>query len=294
MTRYTVTHRTRYTYSSPVSGSYGEAWLLPRSLPNQRCLNATVTITPAPSDQSERVDFFGNRVSYFHLTTSHTELEVTATSTVEVDPGRGALPLVANQPWELVRDPCATLAGPLGTQARHFLLDSPGAPAVPVAYDYAGQSFTPGRPVLDAVGDLASRINADFEFDADATDVTSTIEDLFDGRAGVCQDFAHLLVSCLRAVGLPGRYVSGYLETVPPPGQPKLVGVDVSHAWASVLLPDAGWVDIDPTNNQFVDDRYVTVAWGRDYRDVTPLKGVVYSDAEKTTLEVTVDVSRSS
>ena len=292
MTRYQVVHRTEYRYAAPVTSSYGQTCLLPRDLDGQRCVDASLAIDPAPSDQRERRDFFGNRVSFFTVTTPHDVLSITSTSTVDVTSDRGSLPLGADQPWEEVRDRCRTLSGPVGIDARHHLLDSTSAPTTDVARTYAEQSFTAGRPVLDAVGDLSSRIHADFDFDPGATDVTSTIDDLFEARGGVCQDFAHLAVSCLRSVGLPGRYVSGYLETIPPPGKEKLQGADVSHAWASVLLPDAGWIDVDPTNDQFVDDRYVTVAWGRDYKDVTPVKGVVYTSGGRTQLKVTVDVTR--
>lgn len=292
MTRYRVVHRTEYRYASPVTSSYGQACLLPRDLHGQRCIDAALVIEPTPSDQRERTDFFGNRVAYFTVTDAHDVLAITSTSTVDVTAERGALPLGSDEPWEQVRDRCRTLGGAAGIDARHHLLDSAGAPTTTVARSYAEASFLPGRPVLDAVADLTSRIHTDFAFDPGATDVTSTIDDLFEARAGVCQDFAHLAVSCLRAVGLPGRYVSGYLETVPPPGRERLQGADVSHAWASVLVPDVGWVDLDPTNDTFVDDRYVTVAWGRDYRDVTPVKGVVYTSGGRTQLTVSVDVAR--
>ncbi len=292
MTRYQVTHRTEYRYASQVTSSYGQTCLLPRDLRGQRCVEAALTIDPAPSDQRERTDFFGNRRSFFTVSQPHDVLTITGSSIVDVTADRGALPLDTGEPWEQIRDRCRTLSGAVGADARHHLLDSASAPTAPVSLAYAETSFVPGRPVVDAVADLSSRIHADFDFDRNATDVTSTIDDLFEARGGVCQDFAHLLVSCLRSIGLPGRYVSGYLETVPPPGKTKLTGADVSHAWASVLLPDVGWIDIDPTNDQFVDDRYVTVAWGRDYRDVPPVKGVVYTSGGRTQLKVSVDVDR--
>lgn len=292
MTRYQVVHQTEYRYAAPVTSSYGQACLLPRDLDGQQCISSALDIEPTPSDQRERTDFFGNRVSYFTVASAHDVLRITSTSTVDVTSDRGSLPLGSDQPWEQVRDRCRTLSGPVGVDARHHLLDSGSAPTTQVARAYAAQSFVPGRPALEAVADLSSRIHADFDFDPGATDVTSTIEDLFEARGGVCQDFAHLAVSCLRSIGLPGRYVSGYLETIPPPGKEKLQGADVSHAWASVLLPEVGWIDVDPTNDKFVDDRYVTVAWGRDYQDVTPVKGVVYTSGGRTRLKVTVDVTR--
>lgn len=292
MTTYRVEHRTEYRYESPVSTSYGQACLLPRSTAGQRCLDAHLHIDPVPSDQRDRVDFFGNRLDYFTVDEPHTTLVLLSTSNVEVTADRNELPFGSDEAWEALRDRFGGATGPTSVEARHFLLGSDGAPVTARARTYAEESFGAGRPVLDAVADLSRRIFDDFEFDAGATDVTSTVDDLFDARAGVCQDFAHLTVSCLRSIGLPARYVSGYLETVPPPGQPKLVGADVSHAWASVMLPDHGWVDVDPTNDQFVDDRYVTVAWGRDYGDVTPVKGVVYSAAGRSEMQVSVDVVR--
>ncbi len=292
MTRYQVVHETEYRYASPVTSSYGQACLLPRDLAGQTCVESSLAIDPVPSDQRARTDFFGNRVSFFTVAQPHDVLTITGSSTVDVTADRGSLSLGSDEPWEQVRDRCRDLSGAVGVDARQHLLDSVSAPTTETSRSYAETSFTPNRPVIDAVAELASRIHADFDFDPHATDVTSTIDDLFEARGGVCQDFAHLAVSCLRSIGLPGRYVSGYLETIPPPGRQRLVGADVSHAWAAVLLPDVGWIDFDPTNDKFVDARYVTVAWGRDYRDVTPVKGVVYTSGGRTQLKVTVDVTR--
>ena len=186
----------------------------------------------------------------------------------------------------------ATMSGGDGLEAAHFRISSPRITIDARVREYAAPSFEPDRPIIEALRDLTSRIHRDFGFDPDATTVTSTIDDLFESGAGVCQDFAHLGVGCLRSQGIPARYVSGYLETDPPPGREKLVGADVSHAWVSARLPGIGWVDLDPTNNQFINGRYVTTGWGRDYSDVSPLKGVVYSDGGTTTLDVSVDVRR--
>ena len=292
MTTFTVRHETIYTYGSPISSSYGEACLLPRETDQQVCQSATVTVDPPPAEATEREDHFGNRVVYFTVQDGHTRLTIFAESTLDViDPmpqNSGAATMTLAD----VKAGIAAVEGPEGLEGAEFLLDSQRTPQSPRTAEYAAPSFSDERPFLDCLTDLAHRINTDFAFQPDSTDVNSAIDDLFDEGGGVCQDFAHLMVACLRGQGIPARYVSGYLETQPPPGQPKMVGSDVSHAWVSALVPGVGWVDVDPTNDQLVDDRYVTVGWGRDYDDVAPLKGVVFSDGGETTLEVSVDVRR--
>ena len=291
MSRFRVIHETTYRYESRVSSSYGQLCMLPRDFDGQRCLASDVEIEPEPGDTRERVDYFGNRVAYFSLEQSHQLLKIRASSDVEVDEDRGwertAGPIVAEATAAL-----DTLEGPERVEASHFSIDSPRARVDDRVRSYAARSFEADRPLIEAIGDLAARIHRDFGFDATTTTVNSTIDELFEHGAGVCQDFAHLGVACLRSQGVPARYVSGYLETIPPPGKPKLVGSDVSHAWVSAMVPTVGWVDIDPTNDQFINGRYVTTAWGRDYGDVTPLKGVVFSDGGKTKLDVSVDVTR--
>ena len=293
---FAVVHTTTYTYESEVSASYGEAHLLPRSMPGQQVHTAELTVTPTPGTLDERVDWFGNRTHFFELSAGHTRLSVTASSTVDVTRQPIGDQLLASQSWESVRDRLA--GGPGGGDpasvlaATEFLLASDQAPTTAAAAAYAVPSFRPGRPVLEAVEELSSRIHRDFEFQPGATTVGTPVDDVLRRRAGVCQDFAHLTIAALRSLGLAARYVSGYLETDPPPGKPKLQGADVSHAWASVFVPDIGWVDIDPTNDQFVGDRYITTAWGRDYGDVAPLKGVIFTDGDTQRLEVSVDVRR--
>jgi transglutaminase-like putative cysteine protease len=176
--------------------------------------------------------------------------------------------------------------------ALQFCLDSPLAASSPDLASYGRTSFVPGRPVVEALADLAERIHGDFAYTPGATSVRTSAEEVLARRKGVCQDFAHLAIGCLRSLGMAARYVSGYLETDPPPGQPRLQGADVSHAWASLFVAGAGWVDIDPTNNQLVNDRYITTAWGRDYGDVPPLKGVIFTEGTTHDLEVIVDVVR--
>jgi transglutaminase-like putative cysteine protease len=283
-------HETTYSYQSRVSSSFGQLCLLPRDASGQRCLDDTVEIEPAPHDTRERIDYFGNRVAYFTVQEGHQLLRIRASSEVEVDDDRGLPetgPTVADTVAEL-----DALTGADRVTAAHFSIDSPRAAVDERVRSYAAQSIRRDQLLLDALHDLGSRIHADFGFDATTTSVTSTIDDLFEHGAGVCQDFAHLAVACLRSQGIPARYVSGYLETLPPPGTEKLLGADVSHAWVSAMIPGIGWVDHDPTNDQFVNGRYITTAWGRDYSDITPVKGVVYSDGGKTELDVSVDVTR--
>ena len=287
---YRVLHRTEYRYASEVSSSYGELYLLPRDGPGQVCRSSRVRIEPTPHDYRERIDFYGNRAAYFAVLDAHTELTVTAESIVDVS-RPSLLPLPVDQPWETIRDRVRVDTTDDAFAAREFLLDSPKVTVSPAVAAYATESFTAGRSLTDALTELSSRIHADFAYAPGSTSVRTTLTELLEWRTGVCQDFAHLTIGCLRSVGLAGRYVSGYLETMPPPGKTRLVGGDVSHAWASVFVPDSGWVDVDPTNDRFVSDRYVTTASGRDYGDVSPLKGVIYTRSKMNKLHVSVDVT---
>ncbi len=286
---YRVVHRTEYRYEREVSASYGEVHLHPREAPGQQTYTSTLAIDPVPEHHRERRDFFGNRAAHFTVLEPHTSLTVTATSVVEVE-GRDLRPQVGRRTWEQARDLLRAETGADVVDARQFVLDSSAAPASALATEYASTSFVAGRGLLDALADLSHRLHTDFEFAPGATTVSTPVDEVLARREGVCQDFAHVTIAGLRGLGLAARYVSGYLETVPPPGRPRLVGADVSHAWVSVFVPQVGWVDLDPTNDQFVTSRYVTVAWGRDYNDVPPLKGVIYTESEKQELKVTVDV----
>ncbi|GAA1877321.1 transglutaminase family protein [Pseudonocardia ailaonensis] len=282
MTTYRVTHRTTYTYADDVTTSFGRAHLLPRTQPDQRCAAAEVTLEPGADDLREHTDAFGNRSTYFCVRAPHRELTVLARSTVTVD--RGAAP-AALRPWEEVRDS-------VPVEARPYRLPSPRLPSQPEVAAYAASSFTPGRPLGEAAGDLCRRIHADFDYVSGSTTVRSTVTDLLAGGEGVCQDFAHLAVAGLRSRGIPARYVSGYLETLPPPGKPKLRGVDASHAWFSVWTGDGAWLDLDPTNDRVVDEQFVVLAHGRDYGDVPPLKGVIFTDSAESVMTVSVDMER--
>jgi transglutaminase-like putative cysteine protease len=264
--------------------------LLPRVVDGQTCRASRLEIDPAPDDLRERTDFFGNRAAFFAIHSDHTSLTVTTISDVSVG-RRDSLGLLGAQPWEQVRDRTAAPEDN-GWEPSDFLLDSPLVAASGELADYARPSFPTGRPVLEALVDLAQRIHADFAYAPGSTSVTTTVDEVLTARKGVCQDFAHLAIGCLRSLGLAARYVSGYLETKPPPGKERLRGADVSHAWASLWVPGGGWVDIDPTNSQVVDDRYVTAAWGRDYADIPPLKGVIFTKGREHKLDVVVDVVR--
>ncbi len=289
MTGYRVTHRTTYSYDEDVSDSLGIAYLVPRELPWQRIVSHELALDPATEDATTDLDYYGNTATYFQVTSAHQVLDILATSEVEVEaPSHDSAALAV--PWEsarpMHRDDVAD-----AWQVQDFVLASSLADQTAAARAYAAESLTPGRPVGEAVTDLMHRIHADFTYDKTATTVSSTVDDIFDKRAGVCQDFAHLTLACLRTSGLAVRYVSGYLATTPPPGKERMVGADATHAWAAVWIPDGGWLAVDPTNDQWVDERYVTVAWGRDYADVPPVKGVIFTEAKTSSLKVEVDVA---
>lgn len=292
MSRFAVTHTTTYRYQSAVSSSYGQACLLPRAFSEQSVISSSLRVQPQPAHMNTRLDAFGNLLSYFEVREPHQLLEVTAISEVDIVRPHDQFPPAAQDSLAEVGRKVSELVAADRVEAARFLTASNRVPLDDQVRNYAHSSMVQDRPVLNCVRDLTKRIYNDFTFDSSATTVTSTIADLFEKGGGVCQDFAHLAVGCLRSAGLPARYMSGYLETFPPAGQPKLIGADVSHAWAAVLIPGLGWVNCDPTNNQFADDRYVTTAWGRDYDDVTPVKGVIYSDGGMTQLNVSVDVHR--
>jgi transglutaminase-like putative cysteine protease len=287
--RYRIIHRTTYRYQSPVTICHYLARLAPRALPGQDCPWHEVHIHPKPVERATRMDSFGNTTLYFEIEGSHTKLEVLARSLVEVSAYQPTAPH-QSPPWEQVRDTaCHTLLQHDNSPCA-LTFPSPLIPYDPTYASYARLAFTPNRPILEALCELNRKIFTEFTFDSTATDVATPISRVFAQRRGVCQDFAQVMIACLRAIGLPARYVSGYLETLPPPGQKKLVGSDASHAWVSLFCGhDIGWVDADPTNNILPSDRHVTVAWGRDFQDVSPLRGVTLGAGDQR-LEVAVDV----
>ena len=284
--RFQVIHKTAYRYTNGVSVSHHVARLTPRSLPRQTVLSHSLAIDPVPALRADHDDYYGNRVAFFILEGKHQTLSVTAASEVEVQPFAPP-PETPTAPWERVRDGLNSAA--LAPDIVEFALPSPIIPRLPALADYAAESFPPERPLLEGVLDLTRRAHEDFKFDPKATTVATPLEQVIRQRRGVCQDFAHFEIGCLRALGLPARYVSGYLETRPPPGKVKLVGADASHAWVQVFMPPLGWIDVDPTNNLIPSDRHITLAYGRDFDDVSPIRGVLVGSG-KHQLAVGVDV----
>jgi len=285
---YRVQHRTTYHYEDPVSVSHHVLRLTPRNLPKQTCWESYVAILPTPAVTSAHFDYFGNTLTFFTLHEQHESLVVEANTKLEVNP-IASPDFSASPPWETVRESLAGDYTDEGLDAWQFIFDTPRVGSSPELAAYARESFPAGRPLLAAVLDLTRRIHQDFRFDKTATEVTTPVRTFFEKRRGVCQDFAHLQIGCLRSLGLPARYVSGYLRTMPPPGRPRLVGADASHAWCSAWCPGNGWVDFDPTNNCVPSDGHITVAWGRDYSDVSPIYGVLLGGARHK-LRVEVDV----
>jgi transglutaminase-like putative cysteine protease len=290
--KYRIVHKTEYRYGATVSLCHNMAHLRPRNLVSQQCLGHRLEIDPLPMDLAEHVDYYGNHISYFSIQQPHQNLTVMATSEVELYPGNGQLALETDIPWDEVAARLARPDSETARENRQFVLDSPLVPTGRALADYASPSFPAGRPLLEAVRDLMARVHHEFTYDPEFSTVSTPLSEVLASRRGVCQDFAHLAIGCLRSLGLAARYISGYLETQPPPGKTKQRGADESHAWFSVFLPDVGWHDFDPTNNRVPLDQHVTTAWGRDYADVTPLKGVLFGGDPGRRPAVSVDVER--
>jgi transglutaminase-like putative cysteine protease len=289
---YRVSHLTEYLYGEPVTSSHHDLHLLPRPLQHQRSLWEELSVDPPPARRRDRDDYFGNRATHLEIREPHLRLAVLARSEIEVNPSQAPLPHMT-PPWETVRDAVRHGQGAVGLEAYEMTFASTYVPASARAADYAARSFPVGRPVVDALVDLMHRIHVDFTYDPEATSVSTPVDEVLDRQRGVCQDFAHLTLACLRALGLPGRYVSGYLVTAgaaTASGAPRLVGADASHAWVQSFCPGVGWIDLDPTNDLIPGDRHVTLAYGRDFGDVTPLRGVILGGG-KHTLHVAVEVT---
>ncbi len=290
--KYRVVHRTEYVYAEPVTLCHNETHLTPRSTAAQRVHEHHLEVEPRPDVLSRREDFFGNPVVYFAVQSPHPRLVVTARSQVERKESGGAHPERSRATWEDAAARTATDDTPAGLDVRQYLLDSPMATATPAIAAFARESFPAGRPLLDAVRDLTARIHREFAYEPGVTTIATPLAEAFEERRGVCQDFAHLGIACVRSVGLAASYVSGYIETVPPPGKERLAGADASHAWFAVYDPDAGWLNFDPTNDQMLVERHITTAWGREYSDVTPMKGIIFGGGPTHTAKVSVDVER--
>lgn len=287
---YRVHHRTRYVYGGPVDLATHMLHLRPRALPGrQRVIESDIVAEPLPGRRSEGTDHFGNGVTWLFLDRPHPEFEVAVEAKVEVE-FPAPPPPEATLPWEAVAE-AARQRGAGVAEAAEFAVSSQMAPAHDGAAAYARPSFAPGRPALAALLDFNQRIRTDFAFRAGVTTLSTPISEVLARREGVCQDFTHLMIGALRGLGLPARYVSGYIRTRPPPGQMRRRGADQSHAWVGCWLgPDQGWVDLDPTNGIVVKDEHVVLAWGRDYGDISPVRGVVLGGGVSHSLTVSVDL----
>jgi transglutaminase-like putative cysteine protease len=289
MTTYRIEHSTTYTYDDDVTSSYGTFHLRPRDLDWQSCLEHEIVISPEPAEVFRHQDLYGNTKTYFHVVEPHTELKVTSINTVEVR-SRQHDPSHLDLPWEQAR-PRLRPDQPDAWRATDFTFPSPMVDVPPEARAYAEESFRPGRPIGESVIELMHRVFSDFTYKSGSTSVSTRVGELLERRTGVCQDFTHVMVSSLRSLGLAGRYVSGYLATRPPPGKPRVFGADASHAWVGCWIPQAGWLYLDPTNDRLADESHATVAWGRDYADVTPVKGVIFTESKRSQMSVSVDMA---
>jgi transglutaminase-like putative cysteine protease len=286
---YKSIHTTIYDYVEPVSLCHNVFHLAARSGSWQTRRSSELRISPPPSVMTERIDFFGNTATFATIEEPHRELSVTAVNVAEIAPV-SAPRAELTPPWEAVREQLRTDVSVDILAASQFVFDSPYVSTGDRFAAYAAPSFPPGRPILAAVQDLTARVHADFRYDPSATTIATPIKEVLEQRHGVCQDFAHLQIGCLRSLGLAARYVSGYLVNTPPPGRPRPVGAEASHAWVSFFCPGFGWIDLDPTNNQIPYDHHIVLAWGRDYDDVSPIKGVILGGG-KHTVKVTVDIA---
>lgn len=293
--KYRITHITEYHYDGGVSFCHNRSILKPRNFDGQTLIDFKLEINPAPSEINTHVDFFGNNVAHFLVQQSHNVLRVKSTSVVKREMDEVFASYFYDECVNVtMNEGIARLAARdnVTLDSLGYLLDSRQAPlgSEPIR-KYALRSFFPNRSIFDAALELTQRIYEDFEFESGATDVVTPVAEFFESKKGVCQDFTHFALVCVRSIGLPARYVSGYIETIPPEGKERLVGADASHAWFSIFVPGFGWVDFDPTNNQIPKNQHVTVAWGRDYYDITPLRGVIYSSGEND-MKVSVDMLR--
>lgn len=284
-----ISHTTTYAYSEPVPVCRNQVLLTPRDTPTVRCRTHRLTITPTPSSTVRRKDYFGNHVHYFSVEANHRQLRIAATGRVLVEESTPPPP-EETVPWDALVADVRQARDADWLSACEFVFDSSYITASDEFAEYARPSFPPRRPILAGALDLTRRIHQDFKYDTKTTSVSTRPDDAFRLRSGVCQDFAHVEINCLRSLGIPARYVSGYLRTLPPPGQPRLVGADQSHAWLSVYTGPTGWIDLDPTNNTLCGTDHIPVAWGRDYGDVAPIKGVFLGGGTHQ-LSVSVDVA---
>lgn len=289
--KYRIRHVTEYSYESPVTLCYNVAHMLPRDTDVQTCLSSSLSITPQPIYQKNRLDYFGNQSCYFSLEEAHNQLMIDAVSEIDIEPA----PFI-----DLMSGPtCGDVLNLLENstdrdviESKEFVANSPLIKCTDELANFAAYLFQADKPLLQATMEFTSKVFNEFVFDPTSTTVTTPLPEILANKRGVCQDFAHFSIGCLRSLGFPVRYVSGYIETLPAPGQEKLVGADASHAWFSIYVPTLGWIDFDPTNNNMPRDQHIVTAWGRDYSDVTPLQGVIFDGGDNQILSVSVDVQR--
>ena len=289
---YRVKHITEYLYHGRVSHCYNMAHLTPRNTSRQRCINSNVDVLPKPSSQSYRVDYFDNTAYHFEIQKPHNKLVITSTSEVQTATQPGALDLHMGISCRDARHVMFQSRNADILMAREYLMDSPMVRASSELREYAEALFEDEKPLMVAVKELTSKIYTEFEYSPASTTIATPVHEVMATRKGVCQDFAHLMIGCLRSLGYAARYVSGYIETLPPPGQEKLVGADATHAWVEVFSPGEGWFEYDPTNDCMAHEQHIVTGWGRDFYDVTPLCGVIYGGGENPVLSVSVDVRR--
>lgn len=291
---FNVTHSTKYDYNAPVSYCHNIATLRPRESKGQQLLEYGIQISPEPTELSERIDFFGNYITRFSIQTEHKTLKVTTKSKILRDYAQFHESFHSEACRKItMKEALFAMKGMDATvfEAKEYILESIFIRKTDKEIRrYAELSFKADRSVFDAAYELMQRIYTDFDFDSGFSTISTPIEEVMREKKGVCQDFAQIAIACIRSMGLPARYVSGYIETLPAPGKKKLVGADASHAWFSIFIPSFGWVDFDPTNNQIPKDQHIVVGWGRDYYDVPPLKGVVYGSGQSK-LKVAVDIA---
>lgn len=286
--KYKIHHRTTYEYAQMVSISHHLLHMAPRSHSRQTCQRTFIDIDPVPTVRSESLDYFQNPMSYITIQERHDKLEISAHSELEII-APPVLQLSDTLPWEEVVALLTGVSKDEVLDACQFAFASPYVTGIEGARSLAETSFTPGRPLLEAAMDLTTRIYTDFKYEGGVTDVSTPVAEVIKEKRGVCQDFAHVQLACLRSLGLPARYVSGYLLTHPPEGKERLIGADESHAWIAVWCPDVGWVDFDATNNLIPTDEHITLGWGRDYGDVSPINGFMIGGGEHE-VKVSVDV----
>lgn len=289
---YRIHHITEYQYKSPVSLCYNLAHLLPRDTDYQKCHFSEVIVSPRPDYTNEYQDYFGNRAFYFSVQNDHQKLVIDVRSEINTEAQRTSLDLELGNTCARALERLKNSSEPDIIDAHEFLMDSPMVERNAELKAFAAPLFDDETPLLSAVRALTKKIFDEFEYDPQSTNIATPLREVLQQRKGVCQDFAHLAIACLRSLGFPARYISGYLETLPPVGEEKLIGADASHAWFAVYSPGEGWFEFDPTNDNMPAEQHITTAWGRDYSDVTPLQGVIFDGGNEQSLKVSVDVKR--